>query len=277
GAVLLLALLIPAGIWLYRNGQDRDAETRLRTAVANAFPGPSRTVALQVERGDILLRGTIENAYRRAQITDFIRTYTQGGSLTDALELPPAPPFPELTAAQAGGITAALNRIPGVCIESAYADGALTLNGQIPDTRTALRIVEAYASLPGLREITNRLQPGTTAVADRIHFPRASAELSADALRTVSSVYALLARAPWIHIQITGHSDSAGDENSKERIALLRAQAVASALVNRGIDPGRLVSIGAGATPAGTEIQYADSLNRCVVFTLLPPAPGATP
>lgn len=275
--ILLLALLIPIGIWIYRNGQDRAMETRLRAAVAGAFPGPSKSVMLQVDRGQMLVHGTIENAYRRSQLTAFIRDYTQGAPLTDALELPPPPPFPELTGAQAGGITAALNRIPGVCIESAYTDGTLTLNGQTPDAQTAVRIVEAYASLPGVREITNRLQPGPTTVADRIQFARASAELSADALRTISSVYALMQRAPWIHIRITGHSDSAGDEDSKERIALSRAEAVAAALIGRGIEPGRLESIGAGAAPAGTEVHYADSLNRCAVFTLITPSAGATP
>lgn len=277
GAILVLALLIPTGIWTYRNGQDRALEMRLRAAVAGAFPGPAKAVNLQVDRGHLLVMGTIENAYRRSQLTEFLRDVTQGAPLTDALELPPPPPFPELTGAQAGGITAALNRIPGVCIESAFADGTLTLNGQTPDARTAVRIVEAYASLPGLREIANRLQPGPTSVADRIHFSRASAELSADARRTISSVYALMQRAPWIHIRITGHSDSAGDEDSRERIALSRAEAVAAALVSRGIEPGRLESIGAGATPAGTDVQYADSLNRCAVFTLITPPAGTAP
>jgi outer membrane protein OmpA-like peptidoglycan-associated protein len=277
GAIILLAILIPAGIWIYRNGQDQDLETRLRAAVVGAYPGTARTIALHVERGHILVQGTAENAYRRSAIIEFISRYTQGGAVADEIALPPAPPFPELTGAQAEAIAAALNRIPGVCIESTFRDGVLTLSGQTPDASTAVRIVEAYASLPGLREITNRLQPGVTAVSDRVLFSRASADLTQDAMKTIESLYTLMQRAPWIHVRITGHSDSTGDERSKEEIALSRAEAVAGALITRGIDPARLVRAGAGATPAGTEVQYADSLNRCVVFTLIQPSSGHTP
>ena len=277
GAIILLAALIPAGIWMYRTGQDRDLEARLRAALGGAFPGTSRNISLRVEQGHIHVQGNAENAYRRSAITEFLSRYTQGGPMTHEIELPPPPPFPELAGAQAEGIAAALNRIPGVLIEAVYRDGALTLSGQVPDAPTALRVVEAYASLPGLREITNRLQPGAPAVADRVLFSRASAELTPEAMQTIESLTALMQRAPWVHVRITGHSDSAGDPGSKEKIALSRARAVASALVVRGIAAGRLVSTGAGAAPAGTEVQYADSLNRCVVFTLIPPSSGPTP
>jgi outer membrane protein OmpA-like peptidoglycan-associated protein len=276
-SIVLLAALIPAGIWICRNSADRDLETRLRAAIVRAFPGPSRNVALSVERGHVLLEGTAENAYRRSGITDFVTSLSQGVPVSNGIELPPPPPFPELTGAQAEAIASTLNKIPGVCIESVYREGALTLTGQTPDAQTALRIVEAFASLPGLREITSRLQPGMTAVADRILFSHASAELSADARTTVSSLHALMERAPWIRVQIAGHSDSVGDSEIQERISLLRAQAVEAALVARGIAPGRIVSVGAGASPAGSEMQIADSLNRCVVFTLIPLSSGSTP
>jgi outer membrane protein OmpA-like peptidoglycan-associated protein len=275
--ITLLALLIPLGIWLYRNDQDRQQEERLRAVLISAFPGPARNVTLDVDRGTVHLNGTAENEFRRTCMSKFLTTYTHGAIVENALVLPPPPPFPEMTAAQAEAIAATLNKIAGVFIEVHYDDGTMVLNGRAPDTPTARRIMESLAGLPGLKTISNRLQPGVTAVADRVLFQRASSELTQEGLATVESLASLMQRAPWIRVQITGHSDSAGDIASKERISLERARAIQTVLESRGIAADRMVSVGVGELPAGPEAQIADSLNRCVVFTLIPPAGENTP
>ncbi len=277
GGVILLSILIPLGIWLYRNDQDRQEEQRLRAALASAYAGPSRTVDLSVQRGTVRLDGSAENPFRRTALTTFLTRFAPGTRIDDHLTLPPPPPFPEVTVAQAEAIATALNRIPGVCMEVTFEKGDLSLGGRVPDAATAERIVESFAGLPGLRSISNRLQPGITAVADRVFFQRASAELSPEAVATIASVASLMHRAPWIRVRITGYSDSVGDETSKDRISFARAEAVGAALRGHGIAAGRLVATGAGATPAGPEAQIADSLNRCVAFSLLPSAQGNTP
>lgn len=47
-------------------------------------------------------------------------------------------------------------------------------------------------------------------------------------------------------VDIVGHTDSIGDETDNQALSLARAQAVADALVDRGVDPDRLVVSGRG-------------------------------
>jgi hypothetical protein len=162
--VVLMLLLIPIGIWLYRNDQDRQQEERLRAALASAFPGPARTVTLDVDRGTVFLAGTAENEFRRRCMDKFLIRYTQGAAVEDAITLPPLPPFPEVTGAQAEAIAATLNTISGVCIEVQYVDGDMVLNGRAPDPPTSRRIVEAAGStFP--RTITIRRTPTASSLS----------------------------------------------------------------------------------------------------------------
>lgn len=85
-------------------------------------------------------------------------------------------------------------------------------------------------------------------------------------------VVELASTCPQSLIEITGHTDSSGDETSNEILSLQRAQAVARHLAARGISAERLIAIGAGSSKpiADNALRYGRSLNRRIEILMRP-------
>ncbi len=77
-------------------------------------------------------------------------------------------------------------------------------------------------------------------------------------------------------IEITGHTDSSGDETSNRILSLGRAQAVADYISARGIAAERLIVSGAGSSkPIGDNARrFGRSLNRRIEINLRPRLPA---
>ncbi len=79
------------------------------------------------------------------------------------------------------------------------------------------------------------------------------------------------------HIQIVGHTDTAGAEDANLRVSQIRANSVRAFLVTNGIDPKHLTAVGVGARePVRAELTEEDKdLNRRVTFQVaITPARG---
>lgn len=93
-------------------------------------------------------------------------------------------------------------------------------------------------------------------VLSHVLFETGSASLSVAADPVLNEVATVLTRNPGLRIRIDGHTDAAGSAASNEQLSLRRAEAVKTALVNRGILAERLSVRGFGETepivPAGS-------------------------
>ena len=80
-----------------------------------------------------------------------------------------------------------------------------------------------------------------------------SASLSQSSLGALDQAAGVLMEYPKTAVVVHGHTDSTGAEEYNERLSLRRAKSVATYLVGRGIDPGRVTSLGYGeAHPVGS-------------------------
>lgn len=79
-----------------------------------------------------------------------------------------------------------------------------------------------------------------------VEFATDSAELTAKGRAVLSDVAAILKRNPG-RVEISGHTDSTGTPEHNLELSRLRAESVAQYLVSRGIEAGRLESVGHGA------------------------------
>lgn len=105
-----------------------------------------------------------------------------------------------------------------------------------------------------------------------IHFGTNNATLRPDGEQILDEVADLLTRHPEIRkVRVEGHTDNRGNAEHNLQLSKARAAAVVAYLVKQGIDPGRLVSEGYGATrplvPNITPAQRAK--NRRVAFKIL--------
>jgi len=123
---------------------------------------------------------------------------------------------------------------------------------------------------------------GDTLVLRGVTFEYNSAELTPDSRTILDQVADELTSAGAINVELSGHTDSAGDDSYNQALSERRAASVKQYLAERGIDPARLQSHGFGETQpvAGNETEDGRRLNRRVELKVIgsdTPSPGAEP
>lgn len=109
-------------------------------------------------------------------------------------------------------------------------------------------------------------------ITQKIHFEFDRATIRPISYPILNDVADLLTRNPQIHhIRIEGHTDWIGSDAYNMRLSQNRADSVRTYLINKGIEPGRLVAVGYGETRpiADNNTVLGRAKNRRVEFTVL--------
>lgn len=105
-----------------------------------------------------------------------------------------------------------------------------------------------------------------------ISFPSGQSDVQPGFYAPLNDVAATLNEFPSTAVDVIGHADSQGAEDFNQRLSEQRAQSVQSYLLNQGVTPVRLASIGFGETrPIATnETAEGRARNRRVEIILTP-------
>ena len=98
---------------------------------------------------------------------------------------------------------------------------------------------------------TISLQPisvGATSVLRNLFFDTGKATIKAESYPELSGFENMMKQNTTIRVEISGHTDDLGDNAFNKMLSQLRANAVKTYLIGKGIDPKRLVAIGYGET-----------------------------
>ena len=101
-------------------------------------------------------------------------------------------------------------------------------------------------------------------------FAVGSANINAGAFNEISRVSRVLNQYPDTSIQVAGHTDSTGSEQTNQTLSENRADNVKNALVGQGVHPNRIRTLGFGesAPIADNSTEAGQQLNRRVVITI---------
>ncbi|MCX8071482.1 MAG: OmpA family protein [Candidatus Binatia bacterium] len=110
------------------------------------------------------------------------------------------------------------------------------------------------------------------ALSTDILFASGSATLQPGARDKIRQLAAVLNRYPRTYIQVIGHTDSRGSEESNLELSRRRAQAVAEELVSAGVSASRITTFGRGASsPVATnDTPEGRAMNRRVEIVIQP-------
>ena len=90
-----------------------------------------------------------------------------------------------------------------------------------------------------------------------LHFESEQSAINADGKSLLDDIATALKNFPDWGLRIVGHTDATADPQHNEALSLDRANAIKAALVERGLDPQRLLTAGAGESSAGRRKQHA--------------------
>lgn len=106
-------------------------------------------------------------------------------------------------------------------------------------------------------------------MADKvITFRSGSAYMPESSLKVVDEVVAAIKDCDGMTIAVGGHTDATGSDEVNTTISQARADAVAAALTERGIDAGRITAKGFGSSRPKVPGDGANEANRRIEFTL---------
>jgi outer membrane protein OmpA-like peptidoglycan-associated protein len=111
--------------------------------------------------------------------------------------------------------------------------------------------IEAATDQPKTVSRTLSLQPiaiGATSVLRNLFFDVGKATIKPESYPELNGFENMMKQNPTIRVEISGHTDDVGDNAFNKNLSQLRANAVKTFLVSKGINPKRLVSIGYGET-----------------------------
>ncbi|MDX1556189.1 MAG: OmpA family protein, partial [Xanthomonadales bacterium] len=114
-------------------------------------------------------------------------------------------------------------------------------------------------------------ESGVVVTLGDVLFESGRTDLVPEAFSSIEEVVDLLQGEPEKNIRIEGHTDSTGSTETNLRLSQQRADAVLTALVDLGVDPGRITAIGMGEDfpIASNDTEQGRSRNRRVDVILL--------
>lgn len=127
-----------------------------------------------------------------------------------------------------------------------------------------LRSVMAASEAASIQRTQNVL---TATFRSEFLFDFDSSTLKPGAYAELARVANILNRYPQTTIRVEGHTDSKGSEAYNQALSEKRSQAVKTALIQRGVDPTRIQTVGFGEAQP---ISSNDAMNRRVVIVIIP-------
>ncbi len=116
------------------------------------------------------------------------------------------------------------------------------------------------ALLPG-----NAWAQGQVKLLAEVHFDPGSADVTIGGMKKIDAVIGQLQKQGLREVRLVGFTDSTGDEEINQKLALSRAKNVAMILSERGIVlPVVIEGKGEEGTPYRTPDNVSEPLNRCV-------------
>ena len=129
---------------------------------------------------------------------------------------------------------------------------------------TALRNVVVESENISVKRTENVL---TASFQSNQFFDSNSDVLKAGAYSEIDRVSGVLRDYPQTRIRVEGHTDSQGSDVYNQALSQRRAQSVANALIQRGVDPLRMQVVGYGESQP---ISSIDAMNRRVNIVITP-------
>ena len=267
---ILGAILIPWGIVGYRARNARHIERTVATQLDAAPELSVYRLDSEVKNGRLVVTGRVPSQYLRSQAAGITQEIAREHELQldNQIITVDVPVNPSQTTGEIARLTSLFNQQPQVAIKTDYQPKTLKITGFIGNEAVRETIYEGFTRIPGIERVVFDTLEQLPLVEQRIYFDLNSSQLNfADNFSKINAIKDLLNRYPQLHLKLNVHSDGKGSSSLNQKLSRERCQNVKIALVDRGIEPGRLIiNCNKLILPVNPRSDRASWSNRYVSF-----------
>lgn len=152
--------------------------------------------------------------------------------------------------------------------------GTISLFTEYPpavDTQSVMTVIQRVAEELGDQIKVDQTAGGIRLTMNNLRFKANSAELLPGQEHLLTQIAKVLKQAPKSQVLVEGHTASTGQPNAELSLSIERANSIANALVQSGIEKDRFICQGRGSSRpvASNETPEGKALNRRVEITIL--------
>lgn len=116
-----------------------------------------------------------------------------------------------------------------------------------------------------------KIKVGQVIRLNNIFFEFAKSNLMDESFEELDRLLKLMNDNPEMNIQISGHTDGVGSDDSNQKLSQDRSQSVVDYLTSKGINKSRIIAVGYGKSKpiASNDTEEGRALNRRVEFVIL--------
>lgn len=264
------------------------AQTPVTTAVATA----SSSVAALAPYGfgaardadKLTLSGNYPDDDMHSKILDATKSLFPGDVVNDQLTAAPGAPNGFANAALAGlnalsrlaKGTFSLSGTNAALSGEALYDGAVSsvqsgFAAALPDGfKAAPATIAVSAPAPAVDAANCQSMLNGIVTKSKINFETGKAQISPVSSGLLDTIVATINRCPSSNIEVSGHTDSSGDEKANIALSEQRAKAVVTYLTTAGVQASRLTAVGLGSSHplASNGTEEGKALNRRIEFSV---------
>ncbi|MEZ2222583.1 OmpA family protein [Rhizobium sp. RCC_161_2] len=254
------------------------------TAVTPALAPSSFSFDALRDAGKLTLSGSYSDDDAHSKIIDAAKSLFSSDEISD--ELKAAPGAPDGFAAAALGGLNALSRLAKGSFSLSGTDAKLSgealYNGAVKSIQDsfAAAIPEGFKAAPAEIAVSAPAPAvdapncqsllNTILSKSKINFDTGKARISAVSSGVLDTIVATIGRCPGNAVEVSGHTDSSGDEAANIALSEQRAKAVVAYLTDAGVPASRLTAIGLGSSRpvASNDTDEGKALNRRIEFSV---------
>lgn len=251
---------------------------------ADVAAPPSYAFKAAKDAGKLTLSGNYPDDDTHGKIIDAAKSLFFGEEIVDQLKAAAGAPAGFGNAAIAG--LSALSRLAAGTFSLSNTDAKLSGDALYDRAVSSIQSGFASAMPDGFKSEPAQIAVGSAAPAidaancqstlntmlskSKINFETGKAQISTASAGLLDLIVATIGRCPSNSIEVSGHTDSTGDEAANVALSEQRAKAVVAYLTNAGILSGRLAAIGLGSSHpiASNDTEEGKALNRRIEFSV---------
>lgn len=269
GGIFMLVVWI--GFFYYSSIQRR-IQSQVAVALSSAPELAVYRLDVVTKRNQVIVSGKLPNPELRQQAETIAAAAAGDRLIENQIIAVDVPPDSTLVRGEVARVSEVFNQRNGVEITANYSNRTVTIAGTVIEMSMADQIVQGFQQIPGINSVVSTLKLDPVTIQTRIFFEVGSARLNPIYQETLATLKEFLEQYPEKNLRIIGHSDRTGSRRINERLALQRAQAVQTALIQSGVQPTRLEAVGDSNPPQDVDSTQPKLLGRVVLFEPITPS-----